>query len=47
MRFAFSNSMAVRYGEKAWKEKINNVIKENKAEIDKILMDYGVPLVKK
>lgn len=47
MRFAFSNSMAVRYGEKAWKEKINKVIKENKAEIEKILMDYGVPLVKK
>lgn len=47
MRFAFSNSMAVRYGEKAWKEKINNVIKENKAEIDRILTDYGVPLVKK
>jgi len=37
----------VRYGEKAWKEKINKVIKENKAEIEKILMDYGVPLVKK
>ena len=46
MRFSFSNSMAVRYGEKAWKEKINTVIKENKSEIEKILTDYGVPLVK-
>ena len=46
MRFSFSNSMAVRYGEKEWKEKINSVIKENKAEIEKILTDYGVPLVK-
>ncbi|MGB1800718.1 MAG: quinoprotein dehydrogenase-associated putative ABC transporter substrate-binding protein [Gammaproteobacteria bacterium] len=46
MRFAFSNSMAVRYGEKAWKEKINKIIKENQTEIEKILIDYGVPLVK-
>lgn len=46
MRFAFSNSMAVRFGEKEWKQKINNIIKENKAEIEKILTDYGVPLVK-
>jgi quinoprotein dehydrogenase-associated probable ABC transporter substrate-binding protein len=46
MKFSYSNSMAVRYGEKEWKEKINNLIKENKAEIEKILTDYGVPLVK-
>jgi hypothetical protein len=38
--------MAVRYGEKAWKEKINNLVKENITEIEKILTDYGVPLVK-
>jgi mxaJ protein len=46
MRFTFSNSMAVRYGEKEWKETLNKVIKENKTEIEKILTDYGVPLVK-
>jgi quinoprotein dehydrogenase-associated probable ABC transporter substrate-binding protein len=46
MRFTYSFSMAVRYGEKAWKDKINNLIKENKAEIDKILIEYGVPLIK-
>jgi mxaJ protein len=46
MKFSFSNSMAVRYGEKEWKDTINKVIKENKAEIEKILTDYGVPLVK-
>ncbi len=46
MRFSYSNSMAVRYGEKEWKEKINNLIKENKTEIEKILTDYGIPLVK-
>lgn len=46
MRFSFSNSMAVRYGEKEWKEKINKVVQENKDEIEKILSDFGVPLVK-
>jgi len=46
MRFNYSFAMAVRYGEKEWKEKINNLIKENKTEIEKILTDYGVPLVK-
>lgn len=46
MKFSYSMSMAVRYGEKAWKEKINNLIKENKTEIDKILTGYGVPLIK-
>ncbi len=46
MKFSYSNSMAVRYGEKEWKEKINNLVKENQAEIEKILTDYGVPLVK-
>ena len=46
MRFSYSFSMAVRHGEKDWKEKINNLIKDNKTEIDKILIDYGVPLIK-
>lgn len=46
MRFTYSFSMAVRYGEKAWKEKINKLIEENKAEIEQILTEYGVPLVK-
>jgi mxaJ protein len=47
MRFTYSFSMAVRYGEKAWKEKINSLIKENITEIEQILTDYGVPLIKK
>lgn len=46
MRFTYSFSMAVRYGEKIWKEKINSLIKDNKSEIDQILTDYGVPLIK-
>ncbi len=46
MRFTYSFSMAVRYGEKAWKEKINHLISENGGEIEQILKEYGVPLVK-
>jgi quinoprotein dehydrogenase-associated probable ABC transporter substrate-binding protein len=46
MRFTYSFAMAVRYGEKEWKEKINTLIKENKTELETILTDYGIPLVK-
>ncbi|MCG8378675.1 MAG: quinoprotein dehydrogenase-associated putative ABC transporter substrate-binding protein [Proteobacteria bacterium] len=46
MRFNYSFSMAVRYGEKAWKEKINKLIKDNQSEIEQILNDYNVPLIK-
>lgn len=45
MKFTYSNAMAVRYGEKEWKDTINKLIKENKTEIEKILTDYGVPLI--
>ena len=44
-KFIYSMAMAVRYGEKEWKEKVNQLIKENKEEIRKILLDYGVPLI--
>ena len=44
-KYVYSMSMAVRYGEKEWKQKINQLIKENKQEINKILLDYGVPLI--
>jgi hypothetical protein len=37
--------MAVRYGEGDWKDKVNSLIDENQAEINKILTDYGVPLI--
>lgn len=46
-KFEYSMSMAVRYGEKEWKDKIQSVITENMAEIQSILKDYGVPLVEK
>jgi mxaJ protein len=45
MRFEYSIAMAVRYGEKAWKAKIQKLIQDNKDEIDAILKDYGIPLL--
>ena len=47
MRFHYSFSMAVRYGNKEWKETINKLIKENNKEITSILESFGVPLVEK
>ena len=41
--FEYQISMAVRYGEKEWKEQINQLIDENQDEINQILDDYGVP----
>ena len=45
VKFEFSVAMAVRYGEKEWKDKVNQLIAENQAEINAILEDYGVPLL--
>ena len=46
MRFTYSFSMAVRFREKRWKEKLNTLIKENQHEIDQILLEYNIPLIK-
>ena len=45
LKFEFTVAMAVRHGEKEWKDKVNQLIAENQAEIDAILEDYGVPLL--
>jgi quinoprotein dehydrogenase-associated probable ABC transporter substrate-binding protein len=45
MKFVYKMAMAVRFGEKAWKDKVNQLIKDNKKEITKILTDYSVPLI--
>ena len=44
-RFEYSMSMAVRYGDKEWKNKVNSTIQENLDEIHAILESYGVPLI--
>ncbi len=46
-RFEYSMSMAVRYGEKEWKEKIQKTINENIDGIHAILNEYGVPLIER
>jgi mxaJ protein len=43
--FDFAMAMGVRYGEPKWKAQIDQLIVENKNEIDAILRQYGVPLV--
>ena len=45
LKFEFTVAMAVRHGENEWKDKVNQLIAENQAEIDAILEDYGVPLL--
>ncbi|MEA3087354.1 MAG: hypothetical protein QOC89_5051 [Paraburkholderia sp.] len=46
IRFDYSISMGVRYGEKAWKDKVDQWIGANHDKIDSILTSYQVPLLK-
>jgi quinoprotein dehydrogenase-associated probable ABC transporter substrate-binding protein len=41
----FRIAMGVRRSDQDWKRKLNRLIAENQPEIDKILTDYGVPLL--
>jgi quinoprotein dehydrogenase-associated probable ABC transporter substrate-binding protein len=45
IRFDYEISMGVRYGEKAWRDKIDNWIGSNQPKIDQILTSYQVPLL--
>jgi quinoprotein dehydrogenase-associated probable ABC transporter substrate-binding protein len=45
IKFDFSIAMGVRFGEKAWQKQVGELIKKNQSGIDKILTEYGVPLV--
>ncbi len=44
-RLEYRITMGVRAGETAWKHEINNVIAKRQGDIDKILLDYGVPII--
>ena len=37
--------MGVRRADQNWKRLLNRLIQENQPEINKILLDYGVPLL--
>lgn len=45
IRFDFAIAMAVRHGEKAWKDQVQGLIDKHRAGIRAILLDYGVPLI--
>lgn len=44
-RIAFRITMGVRNGDDAWKRQLNDVIRKRQGDIDKVLLDYGVPLL--
>jgi len=45
VKFDFAMAMGVRFGEKAWKQQIEELIARNQSQIEQILRDYGVPLL--
>ena len=44
-RMMFRITMGVRPSDQEWKRQLNKLIQENQADIDKILTDYGIPLI--
>ena len=44
-RMAFRIGFGVRHSDQNWKRDLNQFIAQNKAELEKILLDYGVPLI--
>ncbi len=43
VKYDYQIAMAVRYGEKEWKEQVNDFIRDNREEIEAILDSYHVP----
>jgi quinoprotein dehydrogenase-associated probable ABC transporter substrate-binding protein len=41
----FRITMGVRQGDDLWKRQLNDVIRKRQADIDRVLLDYGVPLL--
>ncbi len=44
-RMAFRIGFGVRHADQNWKRELNTLIAQNKAELERILLDYGVPLL--
>jgi quinoprotein dehydrogenase-associated probable ABC transporter substrate-binding protein len=44
-RMDFRIALGVRHSDQEWKRKLNRLIAENQPEINRILTDYGVPLL--
>ena len=45
VKFDFQMAMGVRHGEREWKQQVETLIESRRAEIDAILLEFGVPLV--
>ena len=45
LRFTFDISLAVRTDDVALKQELETVLQRKRSDIDRILTDYGVPLV--
>lgn len=45
VRMAFRMCFGVRHSDQNWKRELNQFIAQNKADLDKILLDYGVLLI--
>jgi mxaJ protein len=45
VKFDFQMAMGVRYGEREWKQQIEQLIDARQAEIQAILKDFNVPLI--
>lgn len=44
-KLEYRMTMGVRVNEVAWKRQLNEIIKKRQGDIDKVLLDYGVPLL--
>ena len=44
-KLAYRIGMGVRPADQNWKRQLNRLIQENQPEINRILFDYGVPLL--
>lgn len=44
-RIDFRITMGVRQGDDLWKRQLNDVIRKRQADIDKVLLEYGVPMI--
>lgn len=45
VRFDYAMAMGVRYGEREWKQQVEDLIDQSRTEIRAILQEFGVPLV--
>jgi quinoprotein dehydrogenase-associated probable ABC transporter substrate-binding protein len=44
-RLDFRITMGVRQGDDLWKRQLNDIIRKRQADIDKVLLEYGVPMI--